>query len=348
MIILNNITKIYQTPSGPLKALDNVCMHVAKGEIFGIIGKSGAGKSTLIHCINLLEKPSSGKIKIAGREMTEMTSAQLRKARHKIGMIFQHFNLLSSKTVYQNVALPLKFLRISKKKIHDKVLPLLEIVGLIDKKDSYPLQLSGGQKQRVAIARSLASDPMVLLSDEATSSLDPNTTTTILDLLKRINKQLKLTIVLITHEISVIKAICDRVAVIDAGHIVEQTDIVKLFTHPTTQRAQQLIHAYFRQKLPALLKQHLITEQQANTVPIIQIIFFGNSSAEPVISIISRDFAVNINILQANIEVIKDQTIGTMLISISIENEKLKRILEHVRNLGLEAEIVGYVPSIVI
>ena len=217
MIDLSHIEKIYDSPSGPVKAIKDISLHINKGEIYGIIGLSGAGKSTLVRCINLLERPTSGVVTVDGQDITAMSESQLRQARKSIGMIFQHFNLLSSATVYDNVAFPLRLVNAPKEKIHKKVMELLELVGLANKADQYPSQLSGGQKQRVGIARALASEPKILLCDEATSALDPQTTKSILQLIKDINAKLKLTVVVITHEMQVIKDICDKVAVIDKG-----------------------------------------------------------------------------------------------------------------------------------
>ena len=232
MIDLSHIEKIYDSPSGPVKAIKDISLHINKGEIYGIIGLSGAGKSTLVRCINLLERPTSGKVTVDGQDITAMSESQLRQARKNIGMIFQHFNLLSSATVYDNVAFPLKLVNAPKEKIDQKVMELLELVGLKNKAHQYPSQLSGGQKQRVGIARALASEPKILLCDEATSALDPQTTKAILELIKDINAKLKLTVVVITHEMQVIKDICDKVAVIDKGVIAEKGRVLDVFTDP--------------------------------------------------------------------------------------------------------------------
>ena len=232
MIDLSHIEKIYDSPSGPVKAIKDISLHINKGEIYGIIGLSGAGKSTLVRCINLLERPTSGVVTVDGQDITAMSESQLRQARKSIGMIFQHFNLLSSATVYDNVAFPLRLVNAPKEKIHKKVMELLELVGLANKADQYPSQLSGGQKQRVGIARALASEPKILLCDEATSALDPQTTKAILQLIKDINAKLKLTVVVITHEMQVIKDICDKVAVIDKGVIAEKGRVLDVFTNP--------------------------------------------------------------------------------------------------------------------
>jgi D-methionine transport system ATP-binding protein len=234
MIVLNDISKEYETKNGRLYALKSVSLHVPRGKIFGVIGRSGAGKSTLLRCVNLLERPSSGRVRVNGREMTKLTDKELRLARHEIGMIFQHFNLFNARNVYKNVAFPLELLKFSKTEIEKKVRPLLELVGLENKMKAYPHQLSGGQKQRVAIARALATEPKVLLCDEMTSSLDPETTDAILKLIQEINQEMQLSVLLITHEMDVVRKIADRVAVLDHGEIVEQSGIIELFESPKT------------------------------------------------------------------------------------------------------------------
>src|SRR5574344_1357874 len=226
MIKLSHIEKTYDSPSGPVKALKGIDLEIARGEIYGIIGLSGAGKSTLVRCINLLERPTAGSVIVDGKEMTTLNDTELREARKTIGMIFQHFNLLSTATVYDNIAFPLKLAGLSSDKIREKVEPLLKLVGLENKAHQYPGQLSGGQKQRVGIARALASEPKVLLCDEATSALDPQTTRAILQLIRDINKKLGLTVVIITHEMQVIKDICDKVAVIENGVIAEEGSVL--------------------------------------------------------------------------------------------------------------------------
>ena len=239
MIKLSNITKVFQQGNRTIQALNNVSLHVPAGQIYGVIGASGAGKSTLIRCVNLLERPTEGSVLVDGQELTTLSESELTKARRQIGMIFQHFNLLSSRTVFGNVALPLELDNTPKDEVKRRVTELLSLVGLGDKHDSYPSNLSGGQKQRVAIARALASNPKVLLCDEATSALDPATTRSILELLKDINRRLGLTILLITHEMDVVKRICDCVAVISNGELIEQDTVSEVFSHPKTPLAQQ-------------------------------------------------------------------------------------------------------------
>ncbi|RUS42429.1 methionine ABC transporter ATP-binding protein [Cohnella sp. AR92] len=241
MILVEQLSKTYQTTKGSILALDRIDLKVRKGEIFGVIGFSGAGKSTLIRCLNRLEEPDSGRIRIGEDEITQLKGKRLRQARQKIGMIFQHFNLLDGKTVYHNVAFPLAVAGHPRDRIRSRVREILDLVNLSDKEGAYPAQLSGGQKQRVGIARALANDPDVLLSDEATSALDPQTTFSILELLRDINRQLNLTIVLITHELEVLQHICDRMAVIESGRIVETGPVEKLFLNPESETARRFV-----------------------------------------------------------------------------------------------------------
>ncbi len=302
MITLENVNKTYSSKAGTITALTDINLSVASGEIFGVIGKSGAGKSTLIRCVNLLERPTSGSVKIDGRELTTLSTKALSEVRHSVGMVFQHFNLLSTRTAYENIAMPLQLLGKSKAEIDQSVMPLLELTGLKERADSYPSQLSGGQKQRVAIARALATKPKVLLCDEMTSSLDPETTMSILDLIKDINSQMDLSILLITHEMEVIKSITDHVAVLDDGKIIEQSDIVTLFKHPKTDIAKRFIQSTVSPELPKLLSQQLKPEPLPDGHTVIRVAFTGNAAAEPVIDQLIRSYEVRINILQANLE----------------------------------------------
>ena len=279
VIQLNDIHKTYQGETGSLEALRGVSVHVREGEIFGVIGKSGAGKSTLIRCINMLERPTRGSVVVDGEELTSMPERQLRESRKKIGMIFQHFNLLSSRTVFDNVAFPLELAGKSAAEIAAAVNPLLELVGLADKKNQYPAQLSGGQKQRVGIARALANNPKVLLCDEATSALDPQTPHSILALLKDINQRFGLTIVIITHEMQVIKEICDRVAVIENGLIIEEGSVVDLFVRPQAPTTKEFIRTIVNHDMP-----DVFSEIQFSPVPLpgsslmLRLSFIGDSA----------------------------------------------------------------------
>jgi D-methionine transport system ATP-binding protein len=347
MIILNDISKKYSTAKGETIALSHINLQVQPGEIYGVIGRSGAGKSTLIRCINLLEKPSSGRIIVDGEELTNLSSNELRAARRKIGMIFQHFNLLSSRTVYDNVALPLELIGTSKKQIADTINPLLELTGLTNKKNNYPAQLSGGQKQRVAIARALASQPKVLLSDEATSALDPETTNNILDLLKNIRDTLNLTILLITHEMSVIKAICDRVGILHHGELIEENEVGKFFAHPKSEVARNFIDSSMIQTLPPPIATHVLAFEQPNTHPVWRLRFSEERTRQPIIMHLIN-YHLRINILQANVEYIKNHAMGVMIIAIAGESNNLLAGMQHLHKLGVQAEVIGYVPNDII
>lgn len=345
MITLEHIYKNYITSRGTVTALRDINVQVNPGEIFGIIGKSGAGKSTLIRCVNLLEKPSSGNIIVADQELTALSVAELRAARRKIGMIFQHFNLLSSRNVYDNIALPLELAGYTQKQMTDTIMPLLELTNLTDKKTAYPAQLSGGQKQRVAIARALASKPQVLLSDEATSALDPETTLTILQLLKNIRDTLNLTILLITHEMSVIKSCCDRVAILQEGELIEENEVGEFFTHPKTDIAKNFITSSVLQHLPAAIERHLLALEQPDTHPILRLWFLQGTATQPIVSEISQQFNLRINILQANVEYIKNHAMGIMMIALKGENLKIQPAIQYLKQRSVQVEVIGYVPN---
>lgn len=348
MITFDQVSKNYTTPGGTVTALRHINLHVEPGEIFGIIGKSGAGKSTLIRCANLLEKPSEGRIIVSGQELTTLPSRALRAARRKIGMIFQHFNLLSSRHAYDNIALPLVLSGYHRKEIEAKINPLLELTDLTDKKFAYPSELSGGQKQRVAIARALACDPHVLLSDEATSALDPETTLTILQLLKNIRDNLKLTILLITHEMSVIKASCDRVAILQHGELIEENEVGEFFTHPKTPIAKQFIASSILQHLPDALEQHVIPTKEADTSPILRLWFLHGTATQPVISQLSHQFHFYVTILQANVEYIKNHIMGIMLVTLKGDQTKVPAAIQYLQQIGVQVEVIGYVPNYVL
>ncbi|WP_422447254.1 methionine ABC transporter ATP-binding protein [Thermoanaerobacterium sp. DL9XJH110] len=341
MIHIRNLTKIYHSDSGDIKALDGVNLDIKKGDIFGVIGLSGAGKSTLLRCINMLEKPTSGSIEIDGVEMTTLTPNELKEMRKKIGMIFQHFNLLSSRTVRGNVAFPLEIAGLDRKTINEKVENLLDLVGLSDKADSYPSQLSGGQKQRVGIARALANDPKVLLCDEATSALDPQTTLSILSLLRDINKQLGITIVLITHEMNVIKQICRTVAVIEKSRVVEQGPLLEVFSNPRTETARNFLKSITLSELPEELKDRIRNLDHGHLEgKIVKIGFFGEITAQPVISSIVRKFDVDVNILYGNIDHIQDTPYGTLVVELRGKNGGTAEAFEYLKGLGLNVEVI--------
>ena len=339
MIQLSHIEKTYDSPSGPVKALKGINLTIERGEIFGIIGLSGAGKSTLIRCINMLERPTAGKVIVDGQDMTAMSEKELRKARKNIGMIFQHFNLLSSATVYDNIAFPLRLSHTPEAEIKKKVLPLLELVGLADKAHQYPSQLSGGQKQRVAIARALANDPQVLLCDEATSALDPQTTKAILHLLKHLNETLGITIVLITHEMAVVKEICDRVAVMEYGRVVEQGEVFTVFAEPKQAITKSFIHTTSNlQKVEELIAEDSpVTRLQPGEL-IVRLSYVQRNVNEPIISAVSQMFNVSLNIIFADITIVQDSPIGGTVAIISGERKQITKAIEYLieKNVGVE------------
>ncbi len=344
MISLKNVNKFYVDKKGcQLPALKNINLDVEKGTITGVIGRSGAGKSTLIRCVNLLEKPNSGDVIINGENLTQLNKKSLQQARHKIGMIFQQFNLMATRTVFDNIAFPLKLLGESRQTIKDAVLPLLELTGLSDKADMYPQQLSGGQQQRVAIARALVCKPHVLLCDEPTSALDPETTQSILELLKTINQKFKLTILLITHEMEAIKAIADRVAVIDQGEIIEETDIISLFSHPKTTTTKQLTKQSIKENLPKALTKNIHPNPQTDDSHIISIRFLGNAASKPIINELATAFSIKINILQAHLEYIHNETLGTMIIALNGDEKNIAQAKQFLADCQLTTETIGYV-----
>ena len=344
MIELSHIEKTYNGPDGPVPALKGIDLTVENGEIYGIIGLSGAGKSTLIRCINLLERPTKGQVVVDGKDLTAMNAQELRAARQNIGMIFQHFNLLTSATVYDNIAFPLRLADTPEEKIRAKVEPLLTLVGLSDKAHQYPSQLSGGQKQRVGIARALANDPKVLLSDEATSALDPQTTKAILELMRDINQKLGITIVIITHEMQVIKDICDKVAVIEDGVITERGPVLDVFTNPQRPLTKEFISAVMSSELPAALQGKPIAKDPVSGVPLlVWLTFIGDSADEPVIAALIRRFPIDVSILYGNIDHIKDTPYGRLLIGLSGAQDSIDEALTYLSQRDLRIEVIGYV-----
>ena len=344
MIELSHIEKTYNGPDGPVPALKGIDLTVENGEIYGIIGLSGAGKSTLIRCINLLERPTKGQVVVDGKDLTVMNAHELRAARQNIGMIFQHFNLLTSATVYDNIAFPLRLAKTPEEKIRAKVESLLTLVGLSDKAHQYPSQLSGGQKQRVGIARALANDPKVLLSDEATSALDPQTTKAILELMRDINQKLRITIVIITHEMQVIKDICDKVAVIEDGVITERGPVLDVFTNPQRPLTKEFISAVMSSELPAALQGKPIAKDPVSGAPLlVWLTFIGDSADEPVIAALIRRFPIDVSILYGNIDHIKDTPYGRLLIGLSGAQDSIDEALTYLSQRDLRIEVIGYV-----
>ena len=346
MIKLDHITQTYKTPEGrEFKALDDVSIEIRPGEIFGIIGRSGAGKSTLVRCINLLNRPSEGTVTVDGKNLTELSEDELRESRRSIGMIFQHFNLLSSRTVYDNVALPLELVGTPKDVIREKVEPLIKLVGLTEHAHKYPSQLSGGQKQRVGIARALTNDPKVLLSDEATSALDPETTVATLALLKRINKELGLTIVMITHEMQVVKQICERVVVMNYGKIVEQGKVVDIFMSPQHETTKALIGNVMARDMPASILDRFRKAREnhpnSDAVYLLRLAFSGNEVTRPVISECSRRFNIDFNILRGTVDDVQGQTLGSLTVLIEAESSVFIEAVSFLRENGVVVEEIN-------
>lgn len=336
MIQLQNIVKQYPSKHGVFNAVDGVNLHVNKGEIHGVIGYSGAGKSTLIRCVNLLERPTSGSVHINSVDLTAISTEDLRKMRQKIGMIFQGFNLLKTATVYDNIAIPLKLLGYSKQQVAEKVEKYSEIVGLTDKLTSFPDQLSGGQKQRVAIARALAQEPEILLSDEATSALDPETTDSILELLLKINQELGITILLITHEMNVIQKICDYVYVLEKGKLVEHNNAIELFKNPTHPTTRKFLNTISQRSLSDSL-----INQLSLTGAVIRLTFVGESTGKPLIAAITNRFLVEPNILAANIIELKNGIVGNIVVHVSGIPEEIQEITAYLLQNGVQVELLG-------
>lgn len=341
-IRFEKISKIFPGRDGhaEVRALDDVDLTVRRGEIFGIIGRSGAGKSTLLRLVNGLERPNSGRVLIDETDITALSGADLRRARRDIGMVFQHFNLLSSRTVFDNIALPLEFVGATKAEIKAAVGPLIELVGLTDKRDRYPAELSGGQKQRVGIARALATRPKVLLSDEATSALDPETTEQILDLLADVNARLGVTIALITHEIAVVKKICHTVAVLDEGRVVETGPVFDAFAHPKHPTTRSFVDPVINRALPQRLRDRLSTNTDGN--PVLRITFTGESAEDPVISALSRRFDLNLNIWHGQIDEIRGRPFGTLVVEASGPAHAIAAAIVLLREQNLGVEVLGH------
>ena len=329
MIQVENLCKRFNTKGGTVEAAKNISFSIEKGEIFGIIGLSGAGKSTLVRCLNLLERPTSGTVRVNGKNLTELSEKELRKERQKIGMIFQHFNLLMQRTALDNVCFPMEIAGIKKAEARKKALEYLKIVGLEEKALSYPSQLSGGQKQRVAIARVLASDPQILLCDEATSALDPQTTKAILELIKEINRDYEITVVVITHEMSVVQEICDKVAVLERGALVETGTVEELFRNPKTDEAKKLVFSGRTQ----------IQEMKGKRL--VRVTFQEKSSFEPVIANLVLTYRTPVNILYADTKNINGQAQGEMILQLPEIEEVAIKFIQFLRDINMGVEEVS-------
>ncbi|MFE7086551.1 methionine ABC transporter ATP-binding protein [Sphingobacterium spiritivorum] len=339
MVELVNISKTFKGKGISTNALTDVSIKISAGEIYGVIGSSGAGKSTLIRCVNLLERPDNGAIVLNGQNIMALPQQELTIKRREIGMIFQHFNLFSSRTVSENIAFPLELTGKSKIAIKERVHELLQLVGLESKANDYPANLSGGQKQRVAIARALANNPSILLCDEATSALDPHTTKSILQLLKSINKKLNLTILLITHEMEVIKTICDRVAVLDHGRLIEQGTVEQIFTAPKEAVTQQFIASSFNAELPPSIQNKL--KQTGN--PVVKVFITGDEQQSLLISDLQRLYDTDAKLISAQIEYIGQSNFGLMFLELSGESQAIQQSLSYLNTTYSSFEIIGYV-----
>ena len=335
-ILIQNVSKTYSTKDGNVQALKNVNLSIEQEDIYGIIGMSGAGKSTLVRCINYLEEPTEGKIFIKGKELGSFSKKELRKQREDIGMIFQHFNLLMQKSVLENICFPLYIHGKKKTEARKRAKELLEIVGLSDKAKAYPAQLSGGQKQRVAIARALASNPKILLCDEATSALDPQTTASILDLLKEINQKFGITIVIITHQMSVVREICSHVAIMKSGEVVEDGKVSEIFTHPKSDVARELISRDLGNDIENTGKVAAKISKGKN----VRIVFSENSSFEPVIANMILQFNEPVNILKANTKNVGGVAKGEMILGFQEDSNNVEKMKEYLIERGLEIEEV--------
>jgi len=325
MIEFQNVSKSFTSKNKEVKALENVNLHVHKGDIFGVIGYSGAGKSTLLRTVNLLETPTTGEVLVNGENLASLPKKQLRQAQKGIGMIFQHFHLLNSKTVYDNVAMPLLLSKVKKEEIKKRVQETLDFVGLSDKVDNFPDQLSGGQKQRVGIARALVTNPSVLLCDEATSALDPQTTVSILNLLKKVNQAYNITILIITHEMDVIKEICNRVAVMENGEVVETGEVLDVFTNPKTKTTHNFVKSIVRDEIPDNMFRQLKSATYHGRV--FQFKFLGTSSDKPVMSQIAKRFDVEVNVLLANVIELQEIPFGNLFLELIGSNEEIDKAL---------------------
>ena len=341
MIELVGVNKTFTTKDLNVEACKDVNLKIEDGDIFGIIGFSGAGKSTLVRCINLLERPTSGKVLIDGVDITQLKEAELRKIRKKIGMIFQHFNLMRSRTVYQNIAYPLKGSKLTKAQIDKKVKDLLELVGLSEKLNAYPSELSGGQKQRVAIARALANDPKVLLCAAAPSALDPQTTSSILKLLKEVNQKLGITIVLITHEMAVIKEICNRVAVMELGKVVETGNILDIFSHPKAQMTIDFINS-----TNPITKIYELIDNGAEIVRLhkgqrlLKLTYGAEETKEALISQLSKKYDVVCNIVFGNVEVIQQAALGSLIVMLEGSEDAMRKAEAELKHYNIEVEVL--------
>lgn len=341
MIRLENVSKTFTDSNKEVHAVNNVSLTINDGDIFGIIGFSGAGKSTLVRCINLLERPTEGKVFVDDAEITALSGKELRKARKKIGMIFQHFNLMPSRTIFGNVAYLLRGSGLSKEEIKEKVHHLLELVGISEKENAFPSQLSGGQKQRVAIARALANDPNILLCDEATSALDPQTTKSILKLLQQLNQTLGITVVVITHEMAVVKEICNRVAVMDHGDVVEEGEVFHVFASPKESLTRSFIKTTSNlQKIEELIAADSPVVATKEGELIVRLSYVEKNTSEPLISTVTQKFGIILNIVFADVEIVQNAPIGGTVAIVSGEGSRIDEALQYLRDKNVGVEVI--------
>lgn len=341
MISIQNVSKTFASAGGAVEALKEVSLEIGEGEIYGVIGLSGAGKSTLARCINLLERPERGEVFVDGLEITSLSPKELREQRRGIGMIFQQFNLMPSRTVWGNIAYPLKKSGVNREETDKRVKELLKLVGLEDKINAYPRQLSGGQKQRVAIARAIAVRPKVLICDEATSALDPATTLSILALLKRINREMGITMVVITHEMAVVKEICDRVAVMEHGRIVEEGSALSVFASPRSEVAASFVEsASGAARINRLLDEKSPAVRIEDGQVLAKLTYMGMGANDALISQASRQFDVDCNIIFGNMEVVQDTTIGVLVLAFSGEKENITAAVEFLSRNHVIVEVI--------
>ncbi|MBP2100208.1 methionine ABC transporter ATP-binding protein [Enterococcus rivorum] len=341
MIELKNINVTFHQKKKRIDAVKSVSIKIDKGDVFGIVGYSGAGKSTLVRVINLLQRPTTGEVLIQGKDILDFSAKELRQQRKKIGMIFQHFNLMKERTISENIDFSLKYSGLSKAKRKEKIESLLTLVGLEEKREAYPSQLSGGQKQRVAIARALANDPEILLCDEATSALDPKTTSQILELLKKLNQDLGLTIVLITHEMQVVKEVCHKVAVMEAGEVIEENDIVSIFSNPQKELTKDFIRtATHIDQAIETIAQHPTLTNLAEDEELIEFSYVGEQTSEPLIAQLYSKYHIVTNILYGNVEIVQQVPIGNLIVILSGEETQREKALTFLKKQGVKIKVL--------
>lgn len=338
MIDFIHISKQFMLKKQQIQALEDVSLKINDGDIFGVIGFSGAGKSTLLRMVNALERPTSGRIEVDGKDINQLSYSKLRQVRKQIGMIFQQFNLLESKTVYDNIAIPLYLNRVETKEIEKRVIELLDFVELKDKRNAYPAQLSGGQKQRVGIARALATNPSILLCDEATSALDPETTDSILRLLEKINREMNITILIVTHEIHVIQRICNKVAVMEHGKLVETGSVLDVFCNPQQEITRKFVRTVISDEIPATIIS--LAKQERRNYKVFSLRFLGDCVHENILYQVNKKFAVETNIIFASVNELQDTALGIFIVVFIGDNEEIKKVTEHILQYSITCQEV--------